>query len=125
MFKKINLFICSVLLLSPIMGYTESNGFYIGGQIGAAGVETKDSSVFNSLILNGVTQGPPINYSSFNNDTDTNFSGGLFVGYNFDAKTDLPIRIELNYTHRSKAKSSVSLETSMPKIGCVMARFLW
>ena len=106
MLKRAGSLLLSSLLLVPVMGYAEGkSGFYVGGHIGAAGVETTDTDMYSSLKINGSTYDVPGSLA-FGNHRKTGFAGGISGGYDFNEHYGTPVRLELNYTARSQAKSS-------------------
>ena len=99
MFKKTGIILCSLLFASSI-SYAENNsGVYIGGHIGAAGVETTDTDLFATSPINPRLQAP------YGNEREIGLAGGVSVGYDFKERYNTPVRLEVNYTARSEATS--------------------
>lgn len=74
-------------------------GVYVGGHLGMSIERFSDREQHE--LNEGITFG-------FSSDTDTVFAGGLSVGYDFDPQFDIPIRVELDYTARSRAEAKSS-----------------
>ncbi len=111
MLKRAGSLLLSSLLLVPVMGYAEGkSGFYVGGHIGAAGVETTDTDMYSSLKINGSTYDVPGSLA-FGNHRKTGFAGGISGGYDFSERYGTPVRLELNYTARSEAKANFGDDT--------------
>ena len=103
MLKQAGGWLLSGLLLVPVMSYAQGSGFYVGGHIGAAGVET-NSNIYHSVTINGSTSQD--GYVPFGQERDIGLAGGVSVGYNFNEQFGAPVRVELNYTARSESKMS-------------------
>ncbi len=110
MLKQAGSFLLSALLLIPAMGYAEGkSGFYVGGHIGVAGVENTDTDVYSSYKINGSTYDTSSSLP-FGNKRKTGLAGGISGGYDFSERYGTPVRLELNYTARSEAKSNKDRE---------------
>lgn len=112
MLKKVAQLLAISMLCSSAYVYAGS-GFYVGGHIGAAGVEAKDTDTYSRVRVNGEpVPGLPDapGTAPYGNNTDWGFAGGVSAGYDFTEKYDTPVRVELNYTARSTASSSKDRE---------------
>lgn len=111
--KVVGLFIMMGILTMPSMAFagdTNLSGMYVGGHVGMS-INNFSSRTFHDLESD-------FRYSP-SSETDTEFGGGLSVGYDFALKYDVPVRLELDYTARSRgeAKSTADiLEESSGKI---------
>ncbi len=103
MLKKTSVILCGLLLASSITYAQNKSGVYVGGHIGAAGVENSDSDLFASDQVNGRW-----GYIPFGNKRDIGLAGGVSVGYSFKERYNTPVRLEVNYTARSDASSERS-----------------
>lgn len=78
----------------PAFAHAETNGFYLGGQLGASIL--KANSLKDTVSYADGSKSYKI--GSFNKGK---IAGALNLGYNFKYDCDLPIRTELSYTVRS------------------------
>ncbi len=115
MLKKTGIILCSLLFASSI-SYAENSGVYIGGHIGAAGVENSDTETFASYKIGGTTSGVP-GSRPFGNQREIGLAGGISVGYDFKERYNTPVRVEVNYTARSDAKSEKDRQLSPGSVG--------
>lgn len=87
----------TLVLTAPVMAQAEGTkpvGVYVGGHLGMS-IEN-----FSGRKMNDVDS----DYSwSPSSKTDSAFSGGVVLGYDFDPRLNVPVRVELDYTARSKA----------------------
>ena len=86
------------LLALPGLAFAEDAkpmGIYVGGHLGMS-VENFSGRNFSDL-------GSGVNWSQ-GSDTDTVFGGGLAVGYDFDPQFNVPVRLELDYTARTRGE---------------------
>lgn len=101
--RKLTMVLGLVCLLSvPSLASAESAkpyGVYVGGHLGMS-IENFSDRKFNDQD-SGMSWSP-------GGKTDTVFGGGVSVGYDFDPRLGIPVRLELDYTARSQgdAKSS-------------------
>ncbi|WP_258960036.1 outer membrane protein, partial [Klebsiella pneumoniae] len=87
-------------------------GFYMSAKAGAGLLKTTD----NSLQGSGMTAGAlsyNIEKENLKNITDTVFSPGIAVGYQFTGDTYQPVRVELAYQHYGKQDDTMSFSPSV------------
>ncbi|OCG13885.1 hypothetical protein A9G24_07195 [Gilliamella sp. App6-5] len=78
--------------------YAETNGFYLGGQLGAS--VQKVSDIKDTLHYNF---GRVVDDNLFDSMHKTKLAGALNLGYNFSSHYDIPVRAELSFTLRGNA----------------------
>lgn len=71
-------------------------GVYVGGHLGMSVERYSDRDFYER---NGDWN------LSLSSDTDGVFSGGISVGYDFNPQFDIPVRVELDYTARSRGEA--------------------
>lgn len=74
-----------------------NSGFYLGGKVGASYLQSKD-------LQDKWEWGDNYDVDTVANKSKTVFNMGISAGYDFKFQYDLPIRMEIDYTYRSKAK---------------------
>ncbi|EIP3425167.1 porin family protein [Salmonella enterica] len=81
----------------------DTGGVYVAGKIGASIQNVKDQD-----LSFPATEDDPAEIFSFGSGHKTAFGGGVALGYDFSAISEVPVRVELDYTARANAKNSKS-----------------
>lgn len=103
---------CLLALASAHAFSASQTGFYMSAKAGAGLLKTTD----NSLRGSGMTAGAlsyNIEKENLKNITDTVFSPGIAVGYQFTGDTYQPVRVELAYQHYGKQDDTMSFSPSV------------
>jgi opacity protein-like surface antigen len=97
---KLTVFVFFALLLTVSSAFAAAEGakpygVYVGGHLG---VSIENFSGRNFTDYDYGTGWSP------GSKTDTTFGGGISVGYNFDPQFSIPVRLELDYTARTRGE---------------------
>jgi opacity protein-like surface antigen len=87
----------------------EQLGLYIGGKIGMSNVRMSDRKFgmyAGEMDFGGYTIAADHQTLGMGGKNETVWGGGLTLGYDFDKRLDIPVRVELDYTIRDKASKS-------------------
>ncbi|MDR2488192.1 MAG: porin family protein [Desulfovibrio sp.] len=77
-------------------------GVYVGGHLGMSVENFSRRKQVDDINV-------PSEFSwSPGSKTDTTFGGGISVGYDFDPQFNVPVRLELDYTARSRGEAKSS-----------------
>lgn len=92
------------------------SGFYITGKVGASVLQEKNQSFTErSLSIYDSSNTTPYNDYSYSGKSHANarLGGGIAVGYNFDTKFNVPVRVDFDFNARMRSNSRYSY-TPMP-----------
>lgn len=109
---------CALVMLSSVSAQANDDGLtglYIGGKLGAS-IERFGDGKFGwaggSLDYLGTAYTWSGNKFGMGSNRDTVFSGGVNIGYDFGKRTNVPIRLELDYTLRGNASDYLQKPTT-------------
>lgn len=88
------------------------SGFYVTGKVGASVLQQKNQRYTERSLStdNSPLNNNPYNDYSFSGRSHTNarLGGGVAIGYNFDTKFNVPIRIDFDFNARMRSNSRYS-----------------